>query len=87
MSEQRLRQQHADLLSALQLAHLALVQFVGNVEPLQQNRGVGFGGVAVLFADDAFQLAEPHAVFVGDLRLGVDARRALPSPPTGACCP
>ena len=68
LAEQRLRQQHAHLLAALQLAHLALVQRLGNVEAVEQDRGVALGGVAVLFADDAFELAQPHAVFVGHAR-------------------
>ena len=34
VSEQRLRQQHADLLSALQFAHLARMYFVWNVQTL-----------------------------------------------------
>ncbi len=72
MAEQRLGQQDADFLSALQLAHFALVQFVGNVEALQQDGRVGFGGVAVFFADDALEFAQPHAVFVGHLGLGVN---------------
>ena len=42
-----------------------------NVEPLQQNRGVALGRVAVFVADDAFELAEAHAVRVGQRRLGV----------------
>ena len=33
LAEQRLRQQHANLLAALQFAHLALVQRFGNVQP------------------------------------------------------
>ncbi len=72
IAEQRLGQQHANFLPALQLAHLALVQLIGKVQSLQQQRGVGVGGVAVLFADDALQLAQPHAVVVGQLRLGID---------------
>ena len=60
VAEQRLRQQHANFLSALQLAHLALVQLVLDVEALQENRGVGLGGVAVFLAHDAFQ-ARPGA--------------------------
>ena len=40
LAEERLRQQHADLLAALQLAHLALVKFVGNVEAMEQDGGV-----------------------------------------------
>ncbi len=73
MPEKRLRQQHADFLSARQFAHFPFVQLVGNVEALQQNGGVGFGGVAVFLADDAFQFAELHAVGVGHLRLGIDS--------------
>ncbi len=72
MAEQGLRQQHADFLSALQFAHFAGVQFVGDVETLQQNCGIAFGCVAVFFADDAFEFAELHAVFVGHVVLGVD---------------
>ena len=72
VAEQRLRQQHAHLLSALDLRHLARVQLVGDVEALQQDRGVAFGRVAVLLADDAFELAEAHAVGLGHLGLGVE---------------
>ena len=67
LAEQRLREQHPHLLPALQLAHLALVQRVGDVEALQQHRGVAFRRVAVLFADDPFELAEAHAVLVRHL--------------------
>ena len=72
MPEQSLRQQDADFLSALQLAHFSGVQFVGNVETLQQNGGVALGGIAVFFADNAFEFAKFHAVGVGDLGLLVD---------------
>ena len=40
MAVERLRQQDAHLLSALQLAHLPLVQRVRDVEALQQDRGI-----------------------------------------------
>ena len=73
LAEQRLRQQHAHLLPALQLAHLALVQVVGNIQAVQQHGRVGLGRVAVLVADHAFQFAQPHAVGVGHLGLLVDA--------------
>ena len=71
MTEQRLRQQDAHLLAALQLGHRALVQIVGDIETLKQNRGVAFGRIAVFFADDPFELAEAHAGLVGHLGLGV----------------
>ena len=51
---------------------MRVVQLVGNVEPLQQNGGIALGGVAVFFADDAFEFAELHAVGVGDFGLLVD---------------
>ena len=72
LAEERLRQQHAHFLAALQLAHRPVVQRVGDVEPLQQNRRVALGFVAVLVADDALELAEAHAFGVGHVGLGVE---------------
>ncbi len=72
MSEERLCQQHAHFLTALDLRHLPRVQVVRDVEPLQQNRGVAFRRVPVFLADDAFELAEAHAVGLGHLGLGVE---------------
>ena len=72
IAEQRLRQQHAHFLAALDLAHQPVMELVGNIEALQQDRRVALGLVAVLFADDAFELAEAHAVGVGHLGLGVE---------------
>ena len=87
IAEQRLRQQHAHLLAALQLAHQAMMELVGNIEALQQDRRVALGLVAVFFADDALELAEAHAVGVGHLALGVEERRALRARSTGDGCP
>ena len=64
MPKQGLRQQHADFLSALQFAHLAFVSFIGNVQALQQDRGIAFRRVAVFLAYDPFQFPQLHAVFV-----------------------
>ena len=72
MPNKSLGKQDADLLAALELAHLALVKRVGNVETLEKNGGVGFSVVAVLVADHAFKLAEPGAVGVGEIGLLVD---------------
>jgi hypothetical protein len=44
-----------------------------NVEAVEQHGGIALRRVAVLVADRAFQFAQPHAVFVGHFRLGVDA--------------
>ena len=71
MAEERLGQQHADFLAALQLAHHALVQRLVNAQPIEQHGRVGFRGVAVIFADDAFELAEAHAVGIGQLVVGL----------------
>ncbi len=71
-AEERLREQHAHLLSALQLRHRPIVQRVRNVQPLQQNRRVAFGFVSVLVADNPFELAEAHAFGVGHLALRVE---------------
>src|SRR5208282_3577271 len=72
MSEESLRQQHSHFLSARYLRHFALVHRVGNIEALQQNGSVGFSGVAVFFADDAFEFAEFHTVGVRHVVLCVD---------------
>ena len=71
MTEERLRQQHADFLAALQFGHRPFVQRVGDIEPLQEHRGIALRRVAVLFADDALELAEAHAVLVRHLGLRV----------------
>ena len=82
-AEQRLRQQHAHLLAALQLAHLPFVQRGFHTQAVEQHRGVGFRRVAAFFADDAFELAEAHAVLVGQLvvRLVVERVAFLERPP------
>ncbi len=66
-TEERLREQHADFLSALQFAHFAFVQIALDAEAVEQRARVGFGGVAAFFADDAFEFAEAHAVGVSEL--------------------
>ena len=70
-AEERLGQQHPDLLPALQLGHRPLVQVIGNVEAGEQHRRVALGRVAVVLADRAFEFAEPHPVGVAERGLGV----------------
>ena len=82
-AEQGLRQQHTDLLAALQFTHFALVQPSFQAQAIEQRRGVGFRRVAALVADHAFELAEAHAVLIGQLivRFGVEyvaLRQSLP---------
>ena len=67
MPEERLGEQDANFLSALQFAHFAFVQRFFEAEAIEKDRGVGFGGVAVFVADDSFEFAHAHAVFVGEL--------------------
>ncbi len=74
-SEKRLREQHANFLSALQFAHFALVQRAFDAKAVEQSCGVGFGGVAAFFADDAFEFAEAHAVGVGQFFVGLGVER------------
>ena len=73
IAEQGLREEHADFLAALQLAHLALVQRRFDAEAVEQDRGVRLRGVAAFVADNSFEFAEAHAVLVGQLlvRFGV----------------
>ena len=73
LSEQRLGEQHADLVSAGDFAHDLVVVLLEDAEAIEQRGGLRLGGVAVLFRDHAFQLAEPRAVFVGKIRLGEQA--------------
>ena len=74
IAKQRLRQQHANLLAALQFAHLALVQRGFHAQSVQQHRGVGLRRVAALFADDSFEFAQAHAFLFGEgvVRFGVE---------------
>ena len=82
-AEESLGQQHADLLAALQLAHAPFMQGGFHAQPVEQHGGVGFGRVAALFAHDAFELAEAHAVVIGELvvRLGVQRVAFFERPP------
>ena len=54
-----------------------------NVEAVEEDGGVGFGGVAVFVADDAFELAQAHAVGVGQFGLLVDAVALFKGGPEG----
>ena len=72
LSEERLSEQHADALVARDLAHLALVTLVGDVESLEQDRRVALRRVAVLLPDDALELAEPDAILVREVGLLVE---------------
>ncbi len=84
MTEECLRQQHPDFLATLQFGHGPFVQCVGDIEPLQEHRGIALRRVAVLFADDALELTEAHAVLVRHVRprvQGVTLFERIPQPP------
>ena len=49
------------------------MQGFGNVEAVEQHGSIALGGIAVLVANGAFELAQSHAVFVGHFRLGINA--------------
>jgi hypothetical protein len=72
VAEERLSEENANLLTALQLGHLALVEFVGDIKALEEDCCVGLGLVPIFIADNAFEFAEARAVFVGHLGLGID---------------
>src|SRR5712664_765413 len=74
IAEEGLREEHAHFLATLQFAHFALLEGAFDAEAVEQNAGVGFAGVAALFADDAFEFAEAHTVGIGELlmRLGIE---------------
>ena len=83
LAEEGLGEEDADFLAALELGHFALVDVFADVEAVEEDGGVGFGGVAVFVADDAFELAEAHAVGVGELGLLVDAVALFKGGPEG----
>src|SRR5262249_51191480 len=53
IAEKHLSKKHANLLAALQLAHLAFMEDAFDAETIQQRAGIGFSGVAAFFANDA----------------------------------
>ena len=73
ISKERLCQQHANFLSALQFAHLAFVQFAFHAQAIEQHRRIGFRRITALLSDDALEFAKAHPVRVRQLlvRLGV----------------
>ena len=83
VAEEGLAEQDADLLTALELGHPAVVEFVADVEALEKDGGVRLGLVAVFLADDAFKFAEAGAVFVGHLGLVVDDLALFEGGPKG----
>ena len=71
ISEQRLGQQHLELVAGLELAHHHGMFFRGNSQPRQQGSGVAFRVPAVHFGKLAFQLRGLFAVRLAEVRLGV----------------
>ena len=71
LPNKRLREKYADLLPALQLAHLALVEFRLDAQPVEQHAGVRLRSVAALFADDALEFAQAHAIVMGQVVVGL----------------
>ena len=71
LAEERLCEQHADALVARDLAHLAVVPLVGNIEPLKQDCRVALGRISVFLADDPLELTKADAIRIGQIRLRV----------------
>ena len=87
LAEEGLGEQNADFLAALQLAHLALVKFVRDIEALEEDGGVGSRRCSRPLRRP--RLPAPR----GACRRRRSARpsrrfcRARPERPTGLCCP
>ena len=60
---------------------------LGNIQSVEQNRGVALRRIAVVLRDNAFQFAEPHAVFIGHVGFGVELVAFRERLPERACCP
>ena len=73
IAEQRLREQHAHLLVAVQLLHLLVVQLGSGCRARSAARPRPLSASQPLkSANSAFELGRAHAVFVGEVRLGVE---------------
>ena len=72
LAEQRLREQHAHLLAVVELLHQAPVLVLADAERAQQRGRVGLGVPAVELAELALELGRARAVFVAEVRLGVE---------------
>ena len=71
MTEQRLRQQHLQLLTAVQAFHHIVVHFGGNADAVEQLRGFGFSVPATQFGKLALQLGGALAVLIAEVLLGI----------------
>ena len=88
LAEQRLREQHADLLAALQLAPSSARAARRGCRGRASRMAASLSArVAVLFADDALELAEAHAVLVGHVGLRVEPLALLERRPQALRCP
>jgi len=72
VGEQRLAEQHAQLPAGSDFAHRAVVLFGGDTNAQQQLASAGFGGVAIVFTDLAFELGGAHVVVFAGFGIGVD---------------
>ncbi len=59
------------------------MQFFGNIEAIEEHGGVTLGSVAIFIADHALELAQAHAIGVGEFGLLVDAVALFKCGPQG----
>ena len=71
ISKQRLRQQHLDLLAAVQLAHQLMLKVEADAQTRENRFRVALGAPAVQLGELALQLAGALAVRVGEILFGV----------------
>ena len=71
-TEQRLSQQHLDLVPNGETCHVLLQKVEGEPQTLQELAGFGFGVPAVHLGELILQLGGEDAVFFGEVLLGVE---------------
>ena len=72
VAEQRLRQQHLDLVVAVQLRHFEGVLVLGHAQLVEHGLRAGFRIPAVHLGKFALQLRRANAVLIGKVGLGIE---------------
>ncbi len=72
VAEERLRQEHAHLLPALELPHRACMQVVGDAQAAEERRGIGLRLITVHRVEHLLQLRGAVAVLIGEIVLLID---------------
>ena len=71
VSEKRLRQQYADLLFRVELAHGGIMKFLRNLQGVEELSRLIFGVIAVHFRKFAFEFGGTDSVLFRKVRIGI----------------